>query len=89
MRAAGEHPQHARSIGGVLGFREDVAVEGDGGVGAENDHMRWGGTVGRHLRKDRQRFFPRQADDIGDRILTGRGSSFTCAGCTSNAYPPA
>lgn len=34
--AAGEEAQHAGSVIGVYGLAEDVAVEGDGGVGAQD-----------------------------------------------------
>ena len=36
MGAAGEKTEHAGGVGLVFGFAEDVAVEGDGGVGAEH-----------------------------------------------------
>ena len=34
MGAAAEKTEHAGGVGFVLGFAEDLAVEGDGGVGA-------------------------------------------------------
>ena len=37
MGAAGEKTEHAGGIGGVFGLGEDVVVEGDGGVGAQDD----------------------------------------------------
>jgi len=34
--AAGEQTEHAGGVGWVFGFAEDVVVEGDGGVGAQD-----------------------------------------------------
>ena len=39
MGAAGEQAQHAGGVGGVFGLAEDVVVEGDGGVGAEDGEI--------------------------------------------------
>ena len=36
MGAAGEQTEHSGGVGGVFGLAEDVVVEGDGGVGAED-----------------------------------------------------
>src|SRR3954447_19073754 len=45
MGAPREQSQHACGIGGVFGFGKDLAIEGHGGVGAEN-HLRWGRCLG-------------------------------------------
>ena len=72
MGAAGEQAQHAGGVGGVFGLAEDLIVEGDGGVGAEDD-LQWVGCFGREFREDGLGFLAGQAGYVGDGVFVGVG----------------
>ena len=39
MGAAGEQAQDAGGVGGVFGLAEDLIIEGDGGIGAQDGEI--------------------------------------------------
>jgi hypothetical protein len=87
MSAAREQAQHAGGVGRAGGFAENVAVEGNGGIGAENHEL--GklagievrgipgpgiGTCGTHsFLENSFGLFAGQAGDVGDGVFTGPG----------------
>ena len=69
VRAAAEAAQHARGVRGVFGLCEDLAVDSDGGVGAEHRRRAAGDVlIGEHA-VDGFGLLAREAGDVGDGIL--------------------
>ncbi len=79
MGATGELPQHAHGVGGIFGLGEDQIIEGDGGIGAEDNEFPVGGSgiwVGAGLRfvqfaKYGLSFFAGEAGDICEGSFAG------------------
>lgn len=72
MGATGEQTQDAGCFGGAIGLAEDVAVECDGGIGAE-DHRRWGRVIDGELVEDGLCFVAGETSDVGDGVFIGEG----------------
>src|SRR5579871_2985180 len=72
MAAAGEQAEHARCIGCIFRLPENLAVDSDGSIGAEDDKIATIRGVSRKLVECGLRFFACEACHVGNGVFAGK-----------------